>query len=225
MDSSRRLHLLLLFILTILWSTLGFDPLEQSPSSRVRRRSDEIEHGPIRTNAGIDDYDDGDDEEPRYRCGFQTPSLEERALLQATHENWKAEHSNRRRNLATESITVPVAITVVVNSTVKSPVNGWMYDALLAKALTTLNYGFRDSPFKFQMLQVRHVLDLGFFNCDPAYEHEFKTNNRVARKDVLNVYYCNTFGKDPTLLGYAQSPVRMNTVPEDDGVVLINPGE
>ena len=221
MDSSRqRLYLLLLLLWsTSIGATLGYDQQEQS-SSRVRRGSKEVRDWQLLPEAGFDD-----DDEPHYRCGFQTPPLEERALLHATHENWKAVHRNRRRNLAAENITVPVAITVVVNSTVKSPVNGWMYDTLLAQALETLNYGFRDSPFKFQLLQVRHVLDLGYFNCDPAYENAFKTKNRVARKDVLNVYYCNTFGNDPTMLGYAQSPARMNTVPEEDGVVLINPGQ
>lgn len=144
-------------------------------------------------------------------------------MLHAAHQNWIEGQDNRRRKLASETITVPVAITVVVNSTVKSLNNGWVDDATLSKVLSTLNYGFRSSPFTFQQLQVRHVYDTGFFNCDPAYEHEFKTKNRVARTNVLNVYYCNTFGSDPTLLGYAYTPARMTIVPEDDGVVIMNP--
>jgi hypothetical protein len=145
-------------------------------------------------------------------------------MLDEAHHTWMMKHGSGERNLASTAISISVSVTVVVNSTTdKVPTNGWLDDVILAQALSTLNKGFRNSPFQFKLLQMRHVYDLDFFDGNPAYEKEFKTKYRIAQPHVLNLYYCRTVGNNPQLLGYTYPPVRMDAFPEGDGVVFINP--
>jgi hypothetical protein len=157
-----------------------------------------------------------------FGCGFETPPLEETLLLEIVHQNWLMQQENTRRNLAAESIVIPVAITVFVNSTVeKAPRNGWLNDTMIKDIFATLNYGYRGTPFQFQLMQLKHVYNLSYFDCQN--EYEYKSKHRVPKRNVINMYYCNTFALDPTLLGYTYTPARINAAPEQDGVVYINP--
>lgn len=149
-------------------------------------------------------------------CG--TPPLPDTELLRlnSAHKKWKKKHGNRR-NLAAETITIPTYFHILRGPTVGHLDRSVITDLFVPK----LNHGFRNSPFRFQLMEVIETVDMELYMCNRTWYPEKKLRLRRGGDDALNIYVCNTVADAAN--GWAGYPtLTMNFLPYD-GVHVMNP--
>jgi len=148
-----------------------------------------------------------------YSCGMEA-THEEKAEMNRVFHSWRRKHG--RRNLQTESYDIPIQLTVFQPTTTEGRVDNATQNAMIE----TLNYGFRDTPFSFYLLQpALHVVDRRYAEC--RRETEFRTLYRNPSVDTLSVFLCNTYSVG--VAGFTFPPVVTENKSVFDGVVLMNP--
>jgi hypothetical protein len=156
--------------------------------------------------------------EDDYACGSTAPSLEQRFDMATMVNQWQT----HGRKLTTANITVPVYFwhTFSPGST---PDQILTYDMIKEQHFATLQAGYRDTPFQFELKDIQLVESAVYGKCerlDPS-EYAMKRELRAPGKNVLNIYICDSAASDSR--AWSSTPIQADIEPLYDGVVIRNP--
>ncbi|GKY90430.1 hypothetical protein MPSEU_000016800 [Mayamaea pseudoterrestris] len=158
------------------------------------------------------------DVEEHESCGTK-PSTDMQLLeIAKSVSHWKA---SGRKLSAVKSYTIPVYFwhTYSPGST---PDQILTKEFIAANQFAALQYGFRDTPFQFELKDIQIVESAEFGHCEreaPS-EYAMKAALKAPGKDVLNVYICDSSASDSRY--WSSFPVEEDTWKEYSGVVLRN---
>lgn len=155
------------------------------------------------------------DSEDTLGCGSTTPSLEDRFDVAMMMRAWKA----NGRKLSTTSYTIPVHFW----HTYSPGTTPLTYQSILDDHFATLNFGFRDTPFRFELRGIEIVESSEYGACVQRKDSEYKMKSelRIEGKNVLNVYICDS--RQSTSGAWSSYAVEADINPLNDGVVLRSP--
>jgi hypothetical protein len=151
-------------------------------------------------------------------CGTKTPSVDEMEQMNKAVASWRSLSSNNRRRLEETSYVIPVHLDILK----ETQEAGDLSTTSQRKFISTLNHGFRDSPFTFSLASVTETVHNEWYECSD--EEGFKEALRVNGTDVLNIYVCDTHAQSAGQIGYSYyPPITQESWRSLDGVVIMNP--
>ena len=131
-------------------------------------------------------------------CGTLPVSSQQKGEMSHAHAEWKSRQAGR--NLAETNYVIPTYIHVMQ----KSKRVGVLSSDDKLQFMASLNHGFRDTPFTFELYGSDSTINPTWFRCED--EASYKEATRVDGSDVLNIYVCNTNAKEYGTVGYSIYP-------------------
>ncbi|GKY90429.1 hypothetical protein MPSEU_000016700 [Mayamaea pseudoterrestris] len=157
-------------------------------------------------------------EDSQSHCGFQSPSVEERLQVAKMVDTWKAS-GRKLQSTVMKNYTIPVYIwhAYAPGSTAGQILTKETIESVHFKAL---EYGFRQTPFDFDLKGIQIVESADYGKCERlgASEYLMKQTLKVAGKNVLNIYICDSSTSDSR--SWSSYPLQSGDV--YDGVVIRN---
>ena len=150
-------------------------------------------------------------------CGNMMPSIDDRISLAKSADV----HSVNRKLQAATNITIPVYVwhTYSPGSLPEEILTRQMIES---KHIAALNYGFRATPFTFELKGVEIVESAIYGHCERLGESEYamKRELRMPYKNVLNLYICDSAASDSR--AWSSWPIDGDINSSYDGVVVRN---
>lgn len=183
-------------------------------NSRRLGSSHAFEESPRNSKRQLADDDDSDS-----FCGYKSPSIEERLEIATMISTMK--ESGRKLSTTNKTYSVPVYFwhTYSPGSTSNEILTE---EFIRNNQWAALVHGFRDTPFQFTLQGIEIIESAEFGRCemDAQNERDMKRALRVAGKNVLNIWICDS--RSSSSGAWSSFPVEADTDPFYDGVVLRN---